>query len=262
MLSLAEVSLNSLLVFACVYSDRSHFFPGSCVLPPPPLVPLISPPHLCHPHCSFLSPFLSLLVFTYSPDFLPTFVSKTICLHTDTLPPPPLSLSMQPVPIDDHFCGLDINQPLGGSQLVSGQTVFTESRDRLTSVTSYNYNGHSVVFLGTRSGRLKKVRTVHPGTSQPLICFHNNTLGDCLVVSGELITLKCSQALWWQISGCGSWGRAGRPLNWNGLVGRFPAPWICMCKCLWYRCLTPHCFWWLYQKWVCELMYIIHTLTL
>lgn len=65
---------------------------------------------------------------------------------------------MQPVPIDDHFCGLDINQPLGGSQLVSGQTVFTESRERLTSVTSYVYNGHNVVFLGTRSGRLKKVR--------------------------------------------------------------------------------------------------------
>uniref|UniRef100_A0A7N6BDZ6 Plexin-A2 n=1 Tax=Anabas testudineus TaxID=64144 RepID=A0A7N6BDZ6_ANATE len=31
-------------------------------------------------------------------------------------------------------------------------------RDRLTSVTSYVYNGHSVVFLGTRSGRLKKIR--------------------------------------------------------------------------------------------------------
>uniref|UniRef100_A0A8C4F7X1 Plexin-A2 n=1 Tax=Dicentrarchus labrax TaxID=13489 RepID=A0A8C4F7X1_DICLA len=67
-----------------------------------------------------------------------------------------------PVPIDDHFCGLDINQPLGGSQLVSGQTVYTESRDRLTSVTSYVYNGHSVVFLGTRSGRLKKIRVDGP----------------------------------------------------------------------------------------------------
>lgn len=80
------------------------------------------------------------------------------------LPPPTISASLplftQPVPIDDHFCGLDINQPLGGSQLVSGQTVFTENRDRLTSVSSYVYNGHSVVFLGTRSGRLKKVRAV------------------------------------------------------------------------------------------------------
>uniref|UniRef100_A0A8C5NCD7 Plexin-A2 n=1 Tax=Gouania willdenowi TaxID=441366 RepID=A0A8C5NCD7_GOUWI len=65
----------------------------------------------------------------------------------------------KPVPIDDHFCGLDINQPLGGSQLVSGQTVFTEGRDRLTSITSYIYNGHSVVFLGTRS---HMVNQLHP----------------------------------------------------------------------------------------------------
>ncbi|XP_054639269.1 plexin-A2-like isoform X2 [Dunckerocampus dactyliophorus] len=63
-----------------------------------------------------------------------------------------------PVPIDDHFCGLDINQPLGGSQLVAGRTVYMESRDRLTSVISYSYNGHSVVFMGTRNGRLKKIR--------------------------------------------------------------------------------------------------------
>ncbi|XP_062322852.1 plexin-A2-like [Osmerus eperlanus] len=70
-----------------------------------------------------------------------------------------------PVPIDDHFCGLDINQPLGGSQLVSGLTVFTETRDRLTSVSSYTYNGYSVAFLGTRSGRLKKVRVDGPGGS-------------------------------------------------------------------------------------------------
>uniref|UniRef100_A0A7N8XWS6 Plexin-A2-like n=1 Tax=Mastacembelus armatus TaxID=205130 RepID=A0A7N8XWS6_9TELE len=68
----------------------------------------------------------------------------------------------KPVPIDDHFCGLDINQPLGGSQLVSGRTVYTESSDRLTSVTSYVYNGHSVVFLGTRNGQLKKIRVDGP----------------------------------------------------------------------------------------------------
>ncbi|GCB66726.1 hypothetical protein scyTo_0005015 [Scyliorhinus torazame] len=63
-----------------------------------------------------------------------------------------------PVPIDDDFCGLDINQPLGGSVLVEGITVFTEDRDRMTSVASYVYNDHSVVFIGTKSGRLKKVK--------------------------------------------------------------------------------------------------------
>lgn len=67
-------------------------------------------------------------------------------------------LSLQPVPIDDNFCGLDINQPLGGSVPVEGLTLYTTSRDRMTSVASYVYNGYSVVFVGTKSGKLKKVR--------------------------------------------------------------------------------------------------------
>ncbi|XP_073795327.1 plexin-A2 [Danio rerio] len=67
-----------------------------------------------------------------------------------------------PVPIDDSFCGLDINQPLGGSQLVTGHTLYTESRDRMTSVTSYVYNGFCVAFVGTKSGRLKKIRVDGP----------------------------------------------------------------------------------------------------
>ncbi|KAK2086460.1 Plexin-A2 [Saguinus oedipus] len=61
-----------------------------------------------------------------------------------------------PVPIDDNFCGLDINQPLGGSTPVEGLTLYTTSRDRMTSVASYVYNGYSVVFVGTKSGKLKK----------------------------------------------------------------------------------------------------------
>lgn len=156
MLGLSEVSLISPLIFACVYSDLSHFS-GS------------------HLHSSLsLTPSTSLLisVILTPPSFhsfpFPPFTSSHLlfhakashCLHTLNyiLIFTPPSLSVQPVPIDDHFCGLDINQPLGGSQLVSGRTVFTESRDRLTSITSYVYNGHSVVFLGTRNGRLKKVR--------------------------------------------------------------------------------------------------------
>ncbi|XP_020863472.1 LOW QUALITY PROTEIN: plexin-A2 [Phascolarctos cinereus] len=67
-----------------------------------------------------------------------------------------------PVPIDDNFCGLDINQPLGGSTPVEGLTLFTTSRDRMTSVASYVYNGYSVVFVGTKSGKLKKIRADGP----------------------------------------------------------------------------------------------------
>ncbi|NWI27184.1 PLXA2 protein, partial [Sula dactylatra] len=67
-----------------------------------------------------------------------------------------------PVPIDDNFCGLDINQPLGGSTPVDGVTLFTSSRDRMTSVASYVYNSYSVVFVGTKTGKLKKVRADGP----------------------------------------------------------------------------------------------------
>ncbi|KAM7170790.1 plexin-A2 isoform 2-T2 [Macrochelys suwanniensis] len=67
-----------------------------------------------------------------------------------------------PVPIDDNFCGLDINQPLGGSTPVEGVTLFSASRDRMTSVASYVYNGYSVVFVGTKSGKLKKIRADGP----------------------------------------------------------------------------------------------------
>lgn len=40
---------------------------------------------------------------------------------------------------------------------MTGHTLYTETRDRLTSVTSYVYNGYCVAFVGTKSGRLKKV---------------------------------------------------------------------------------------------------------
>lgn len=101
--------------------------------------------------------------------------------------------STQPVPIDDHFCGLDINQPLGGSQLVSGQTVFTETRERLTSVSSYVYNGQSVVFLGTRTGRLKKVRNAN--ILQPISQIF------CLLFFCTIMTLTVSSKRTVQITG-------------------------------------------------------------
>ncbi|XP_043569984.1 plexin-A4 isoform X2 [Chiloscyllium plagiosum] len=67
-----------------------------------------------------------------------------------------------PVPIDDSFCGLDINAPLGGSTLMQGIPLFSEDRDRMSSVISYVYNDHSLVFVGTKSGKLKKIRVDGP----------------------------------------------------------------------------------------------------
>uniref|UniRef100_A0A8C5RLB9 Sema domain-containing protein n=1 Tax=Laticauda laticaudata TaxID=8630 RepID=A0A8C5RLB9_LATLA len=59
--------------------------------------------------------------------------------------------------IDDNFCGLDMNAPLGVSEMVRGLPIFTEDQDRITSVIAYIYKNHSLAFVGTKSGNLKKV---------------------------------------------------------------------------------------------------------
>ncbi|KAL7828201.1 hypothetical protein AOLI_G00313530 [Acnodon oligacanthus] len=58
--------------------------------------------------------------------------------------------------IDDNFCGLDMNAPLGVSEMVRGIPLFSESNDKMTSVIAYVYKNHSLAFVGTKSGRLKK----------------------------------------------------------------------------------------------------------
>uniref|UniRef100_A0A803V6X9 Plexin A4 n=1 Tax=Ficedula albicollis TaxID=59894 RepID=A0A803V6X9_FICAL len=66
--------------------------------------------------------------------------------------------------IDDNFCGLDMNAPLGVSSMVRGLPIFTEDGDRMTSVIAYVYKNHSLAFVGTKSGKLKKIRV--DGTSK------------------------------------------------------------------------------------------------
>ncbi|OXB75170.1 UNVERIFIED_CONTAM: hypothetical protein H355_016202 [Colinus virginianus] len=58
--------------------------------------------------------------------------------------------------IDDNFCGLDMNAPLGVSSMVRGLPIYTEDGDRMTSVIAYVYKNHSLAFVGTKSGKLKK----------------------------------------------------------------------------------------------------------
>lgn len=60
--------------------------------------------------------------------------------------------------IDDDFCGLDMNAPLGVSEMVRGKPLFSDAVDKMTSVIAYVYKNHSLVFVGTKSGRVKKVR--------------------------------------------------------------------------------------------------------
>ncbi|KYO38809.1 hypothetical protein Y1Q_0023480 [Alligator mississippiensis] len=64
--------------------------------------------------------------------------------------------------IDDNFCGLDMNAPLGVSEMVRGLPIFTEDRDRMTSVIAYVYKNHSLAFVGTKNGKLKKIRVDGP----------------------------------------------------------------------------------------------------
>lgn len=59
--------------------------------------------------------------------------------------------------INGNFCGLVLNQPLGGLHVIEGLPLLADSTDGMASVAAYTYHQHSVVFIGTRSGNLKKV---------------------------------------------------------------------------------------------------------
>lgn len=63
----------------------------------------------------------------------------------------------QPMQINGNFCGLVLNQPLGGLHVIEGLPLLADSSDGMASVAAYTYRQHSVVFIGTRSGSLKKV---------------------------------------------------------------------------------------------------------
>uniref|UniRef100_A0A669C6S4 Plexin A4 n=1 Tax=Oreochromis niloticus TaxID=8128 RepID=A0A669C6S4_ORENI len=62
--------------------------------------------------------------------------------------------------IDDDFCGLDMNAPLGVSEMVRGKPLFSDAVDKMSSVIAYVYKNHSLVFVGTKSGQVKKAGTL------------------------------------------------------------------------------------------------------
>ncbi|XP_007955377.1 plexin-A3 [Orycteropus afer afer] len=63
-----------------------------------------------------------------------------------------------PMQINGNFCGLVLNQPLGGLHVIEGLPLLADGTEGMASVAAYTYHQHSVVFIGTRSGNLKKVR--------------------------------------------------------------------------------------------------------
>ena len=58
--------------------------------------------------------------------------------------------------IGEEFCGLDVNNPLGGELPVVAAPVLT-FKSHLTAVTSTSTGDYSVAFIGTGDGHLKKV---------------------------------------------------------------------------------------------------------
>lgn len=58
--------------------------------------------------------------------------------------------------ISEDFCGLDVNTPLGGEDPMRASPVLTFDT-HLTAVAATSTGDYTVVFLGTRTGHLKKV---------------------------------------------------------------------------------------------------------
>ncbi|KAK2915729.1 hypothetical protein Q8A67_000103 [Cirrhinus molitorella] len=78
-----------------------------------------------------------------------------------------------PLQIDDHFCGQDFNSPLGGTSTIEGIPLFIDKDDGMTSVAAYDYLGNTVVFAGTRNGRMKKILVNSVSPSQPALLYES-----------------------------------------------------------------------------------------
>ncbi|XP_041655245.1 plexin-A1-like isoform X2 [Cheilinus undulatus] len=76
-----------------------------------------------------------------------------------------------PLQIDDNFCGQDFNQPLGGTTAIEGIPLYVDKDDGMTSVAAYDYRGNTVVFTGTRNGRMKKILV--NSVVQPALLYEN-----------------------------------------------------------------------------------------
>lgn len=50
-----------------------------------------------------------------------------------------------------------LNQPLGGLRVIEGNPLYEDRTEGMGAVAAYTYGEHTVVFVGTRSGQLKKV---------------------------------------------------------------------------------------------------------
>ncbi|XP_078517854.1 plexin-A1 isoform X1 [Lissotriton helveticus] len=81
-----------------------------------------------------------------------------------------------PLQIDSNFCGQDFNQPLGGTVTIDGMPLFLDKEDGMTSVAAYDYRGHTVVFAGTRSGKIKKILVNLSNPREPQTMQYENVV--------------------------------------------------------------------------------------
>jgi plexin A len=61
--------------------------------------------------------------------------------------------------IEEDFCGWFVSTPLGGDEPVFETAVFTRNKVLLTAVVATSTGNATVVFVGTSTGHLIKVRT-------------------------------------------------------------------------------------------------------
>lgn len=130
---------------------------------------------------------------------------------------------LQLLTIDDDFCGLDMNAPLGVSEMVRGKPLYSDAFDKMTSVIAYVYKNHTLVFVGTKSGRIKKVRC--PNLGRTLTGMAKLLNGFCfshLEWSGDWGLL-----VWWKNSSCRSDWLSGNSAE----SAVFAGGW-CVCVCV------------------------------
>ena len=110
--------------------------------------------------------------------------------------------------IDDNFCGLDMNAPLGVSEMVRGIPLLSDATDKMTSVIAYVYKNHSLAFVGTKSGKIRKVGRPIAALSISLSLSLSPISLSLLARSHSLCPLSlsiCSLSAFSAVWGAGNW---------------------------------------------------------
>ncbi|MEQ2311800.1 Plexin A3 [Ameca splendens] len=119
---------------------------------------------------------------------LPWLLNKELhCIHT-------------PKQIGDDFCGQVLNQPLGGLRVIEGHPLYEDRTEGMGAVAAYTYGEHTVVFVGTRSGQLKKASTGDGDTGSDYVLSggsnpdetESSCAADCFWIRGDFKSSFCS----------------------------------------------------------------------